>query len=76
MARRSNYTYGKRQNEIRKQKKKEAKDLKKKLRKEASAAGLEDVHDMDIGQLEAAIQRAADSADDEDWDDEDDEEEE
>ena len=75
MARRSNYTYEKRQKEIRKQKKKEAKDLKKRLRKEASAAGLEDVHEMDIEQLEAAIQRAGDPADDEDWYDEDDEEE-
>lgn len=76
MARRSNYTYEKRQKEIRKQKKKEAKDLKKKLRKEASAAGLEDVHDMDIEQLEAAIERAAGSADDEDWDEEYEDEEE
>lgn len=71
MARRSNYTYEKRQKEIRKQKKKEAKDLKKKLRKEATAAGLEDVHEMDIEQLEAAIQRATGSGDDEDWDEED-----
>ena len=41
MARRSNYTYEKRQKEINKQKKREAKAEKKRLRKVASEAGLE-----------------------------------
>lgn len=57
MARRSNYTYEKRQKEIRKAKKKEAKAEKKRLRKEASAAGIENSQGMDTDELEAALER-------------------
>ncbi|MEJ2481949.1 MAG: hypothetical protein P8049_02140 [Gemmatimonadota bacterium] len=57
MARRSNYTYEKRQKEIRKAKKKEAKAEKKRLRKEASAAGLENLSGMGVEELEAALER-------------------
>ncbi len=57
MARRSNYTYEKRQKEIRKAKKKEAKAEKKRLRKEASEAGIENLEGMDVADLEAALER-------------------
>ncbi len=57
MARRSNYTYEKRQKEIRKAKKKEAKAEKKRLRKEATAAGIENLEGMDVADLEAALER-------------------
>ena len=58
MARRSNYTYEKRQKEIKKQKKRDAKAEKKRLRKVAAAAGLEGYESYDVAQLEAAIERA------------------
>ncbi len=58
MARRSNYTYEKRQKEIRKQKKREAKAEKKRLRKVAAEAGLEGIEGLDVAELEAAIEQA------------------
>ena len=76
MARRSNYTYEKRQKEIRKAKKKEAKAEKKRLRKEATAAGIENLEGMDVADLEAALERLRAEEDgdpgDEGYDDEDD----
>ena len=80
MARRSNYTYEKRQKEIRKAKKKEAKAEKKRLRKEASAAGLENLEGMDVSELEAALERFRgtddDDLDDDGYEDDEDDEEE
>jgi thiamine pyrophosphate-dependent acetolactate synthase large subunit-like protein len=61
VARRSNYTYEKRQKEIKKQKKREAKAEKKRLRKVAAEAGLEGYESYDVAQLEAAIERATGS---------------
>ena len=58
MAKRSNYTYEKRQKELRKQKKREAKAEKKRLRKEAAAAGLDGLEGLDNEELQAAIDRA------------------
>lgn len=76
MARRSNYTYEKRQKEIRKAKKKEAKAEKKRLRKEASEAGIENLEGMDVADLEAALERLGAAEDgepgDEGYGDEDD----
>ena len=63
MARRSNYTYEKRQKEIRKQKKREAKAEKKRLRKVAAEAGLEGIEGLDVAELEAAIEQATGSDD-------------
>lgn len=63
MARRSNYTYEKRQKEIKKQKKRDAKAEKKRLRKVAAEAGLEGYESYDVAQLEAAIERAMGSDD-------------
>lgn len=63
MARRSNYTYEKRQKEIRKQKKREAKAEKKRLRKVAAEAGLEGIEGLDVAELEAAIEQATESVD-------------
>ena len=71
MARRSNYTYEKRQKEIRKQKKREAKAEKKRLRKEAAAAGLDGIEGLDNEQLQAAIERAREMVDGPDIDPED-----
>ena len=68
MARRSNYTYEKRQKEIKKQKKRDAKAEKKRLRKVAAEAGLEGYESFDIAQLEAAIERATGSDDEADAD--------
>lgn len=71
MARRSNYTYEKRQKEINKQKKRDAKAEKKRLRKAAAEAGVEDVLDLDATELAAAIDEANRLEDEsEDWDDE------
>ena len=71
MARRSNYTYEKRQKEINKQKKRDAKAEKKRLRKVAAEAGLEGIEGLDVAELEAAIERATGSDDgpDEDFED-------
>jgi len=71
VARRSNYTYEKRQKEIKKQKKRDAKAEKKRLRKVAAEAGLEGYESYDVAQLEAAIERATGSGDgpDEDFED-------
>jgi hypothetical protein len=71
VARRSNYTYEKRQKEINKQKKRDAKADKKRLRKVAADAGLEGYEGYDVDQLEAAIERATGSDDgpDEDFED-------
>ncbi len=63
MARRSNYTYEKRQKEINKQKKREAKAEKKRLRKVAAEAGLEGYEGYDVAELEAAIEQATGSED-------------
>ncbi len=71
MARRSNYTYEKRQKEINKQKKRDAKAEKKRLRKVAAEAGLEGYESYDVAQLEAAIERATGSEDGPDADFED-----
>ena len=57
MARRSNYTYEKRQKEINKQKKRDAKAEKKRLRKAAAEAGLEGYETLDVAELEAAIEQ-------------------
>ncbi len=74
MARRSNYTYEKRQKEISKQKKRDAKAEKKRLRKAAAEAGLEDVQGLDATELAAAIENATRQEDDSEyWDDEDEE---
>ncbi|MGW8283980.1 MAG: hypothetical protein ACWGON_11830 [Gemmatimonadota bacterium] len=71
MARRSNYTYEKRQKEISKQKKRDAKAEKKRLRKVATEAGLEDIQGLDAEELAAAIEKAARLEDDSEyWDDE------
>jgi len=74
VARRSNYTYEKRQKEISKQKKRDAKAEKKRLRKAAAEAGLEDVQGLDATELAAAIENATRQEDDSEyWDDEDEE---
>ena len=80
MAKRSNYTYEKRQKELRKQKRREAKAEKKRLRKEAAAAGLDGLEGLDNEELQAAIDRARKLEEgqlepedpDADWDEDDD----
>ena len=74
MARRSNYTYEKRQKEISKQKKRDAKAEKKRLRKAAADAGLENFQELDSEELAAAIEKATRLEEGpDDWDDDDEE---
>ncbi len=72
MARRSNYTYEKRQKEISKQKKRDAKAEKKRLRKAAADAGLENFQELDAEELAAALEKVARLEEEpDDWDDDD-----